>query len=114
MQTYLTNHVTHPFAIFAEHVARSTSLLKPQSDLGAFSFGVGECSVNYSEKFGNLGDFSSEDSERWTTLSDWKCRASGRLDTMKCRVTRQIQKKPSISFQPQYPNSSTEHQQSNK
>ncbi len=43
MQTYLTNHVTHSFAIFAEHVARSTSLLKPQSDLGAFSFGVGEC-----------------------------------------------------------------------
>jgi hypothetical protein len=39
MQTYLTNHVTHSFAIFAEHVARSTSLLKPQSDLEAFSIG---------------------------------------------------------------------------
>ncbi len=68
MQTYLTNHVTHSFAIFAEHVARSTSLLKPQSDLGAFSFGDAECCCDCLKQFGNLGDVSSGDGGRWVTV----------------------------------------------
>jgi hypothetical protein len=69
MQTYLTNHVTHSFAIFAEHVARSTSLLKPQSDLGAFSFGVGERADDRWKQWVSL--WNRDEWGYWTLGRDW-------------------------------------------